>query len=268
MDTLKRLNAEKDFYNHFYKGGWEKQDQFIDESIVPSNMSVYWNLLKSHVNDLKAKHSQSLFLDCGCGHGVLSVLLGKIDAQVVAVDISHYSTTITNNLAKVNGVGQKIHVVVAALEHLPFKHDTFYSVLGTRVLHHVDIDNSSRELSRVVKPNAKVFFWECTENNPVLRFARNNIRSILPIPKFGTEYEHPLTKDEIAVLETSFGNPVTIVRAPFYFFSLINQYLSRKYVEQLTNLGEKLDTMLAKVFPNLNRFSFHQILVFKKNQKK
>ena len=75
-------------------------------------------------------------------------------------------------------------------------------------------------------------------------------------------------KEEIVVLETSFGNPVTIVKAPFYFFSLINQYLSRKYMEQLSNLGKKLDAMLAKVFPNLNHFSFHQILVFKKNTRK
>ena len=264
MDISNRINSEKTFYDNFYAEGWEKQDRPIGEDIVPPNMGIYWDMVKSHVNGLKEKTPQPVVLDCGCGHGVLSVLLGQLGVRVIAVDISLNSTLITRNLARANNVDAGILPVVAAMENLPFKPGVFDSVLGTRVLHHVDIDNTSRELVRVIKPGTRAFFWECTEKNPVLRFARNNIRKILPAPKFGTAHEHPLTRREIATLGASFGSPAVLVKAPFYFFGLINQYISSRYREPLTELGKKLDALISAILPGLNDFSFHQILVLKK----
>jgi len=262
-----RLQSEKNFYDRFYAQGWEKEEQCIDETIVPSNMLVYWQLIKTHIFRLHEKFRQPRVLDCGCGHGVASVLLAKINARVVAVDIAYNSTVITRKFATVNKVDADINVVVAAMEALPFKNGVFDSIIGARVLHHVDVAHSSRELSRVVKDDTKSFFWECTEKNPVLRFARNNIRKFFPAPKFGTKHEHPLTKEEIAALEAAFGNPATVVWAPFYFFSLISQYLSRRHMERLTILGKRLDVMVGKILPGLNRFSFHQILILRKTGK-
>ncbi|MBW2053656.1 MAG: class I SAM-dependent methyltransferase [Deltaproteobacteria bacterium] len=266
MVSQERQQAEKEFYEHFYGDVWDKQDQLIDESIVPLNMLVYWRLVKEHINELKQRQSIIRVLDCGCGHGVLSVLLAKIGAEVISVDISFNSIKTLRRLASVNGVDEQILTVIAALEALPFKDEYFDCIVGSRILHHVDLRYSGFELSCVLKTGSKGFFWECTDKNLILRLARNHIRRFVPLPKFGTKDEHPLTKDEIENLGIAFESPVRIVAAPFYFFSLISQYLSHRYVESMTKVGTRLDTLIEKCFPQINRFSFHQILVLKKRR--
>lgn len=265
MHYLKRQRAERKFYSLFYKAGWEKQDECIDENIIPPNMLVYWRLAKEHISWLKHQQHEVQVLDCGCGHGVLSVLLAKIGVKVTAVDISFNSTKITKRLACANGVEEKIYPIVAALENLPFKDRYFSCVLGTRVLHHVDVMRSGFHLSRVLGPGCRGIFWECTEKNPLLRFVRNHVRRFIPIPKFGTMYEHPLTKEEVDKLGMIFGKPVRIVNAPFYFFGFIDQYVFRQRAEILTKVVTGLDATIARYLPRLNRYSFHQILILEKD---
>jgi SAM-dependent methyltransferase len=264
MQYLKRQRAEKEFYDRFYKDGWEKQDQCIDESIAPPNMLVYWHLVKKHISWLKHQQPEVWVLDCGCGHGALSVLLAKIGAKVTAVDISFNSIKIATRLARTNGVEEKIYPVVAALENLPFKDRYFNCVLGTRVLHHIDVMSSGFHLLRVLKPGCKGIFWECTEKNPILRFIRNHIRRFIPLPKFGTKDEHPLTKEEIDKLGMIFGKPARIVAVPFYFFGLLDEFIFRQRAEILSKIVTGLDATIARYLPRLNRFSFHQILILEK----
>jgi|GEM_PF-2522587 len=265
MYDLQRQRAERQFYDLCYKGGWEKQDQRIDESIVPPNMLTYWRLVKEHISFLKSRQSEVRVLDCGCGHGVLSVLLAKLGVQVTAVDISPNSIKITRRLAYANEVGEKIDLLVAALEHLPFKDGRFDYVFGTRVLHHVDIMSAGVQLSRILKAKGGGIFWECTEKNPILRFARKHIRRLISMPKFGTKHEHPLTKEEIDSLGRNFGKPARAVDAPFYFFSFLDQYLFRQRAKIFTKALTGLDVIIAKYLPYMNRYSFHQILILEKD---
>ena len=66
-----------------------------------------------------------LSLNCGCGSGLQRDLFGPS----IGVDIS-----VENNrsLAKVGGQG-----VVADMEYLPFRDDTFDLVYGFGILHHL-----------------------------------------------------------------------------------------------------------------------------------
>ncbi len=264
MENLDRQKAERDFYDNFYQKGWERQDHRIDEEIVPPNMRQYWHVLRGHIEQLKSRQPVIQALDCGCGHGVLSVLLAKMDVKVAAVDISPSSIRITERLAHANGVERKISTYVALLEKLPFKENYFDCIVGTRVLHHVDIMTSGMHLARVLKPQGLGIFWECTEKNPVLRFARKHVRRLMPLPKFGTQYEHPLTKEEIDALGVFFGKKVQIVDAPFYFFGFLDQYVFRQRAGILTKAVNGLDAVIAQYLPFLNRYSFHQILILEK----
>jgi SAM-dependent methyltransferase len=268
MEYYKRQIEEKRFYNLFYKEGWEKQTQLIDETIVPHNMLIYWRLVKGHINSLEGQQPEIRALDLGCGYGVLTVLLARMGVKVTAVDISFNAIKIAKKLACANGVEERICFVVAALESLPFKDGYFDYVLGTRVLHHVDIPSSGFQLRRVLKPEGTGIFWEGTEKNFLLRFARNyinHIRSIIPIPKFGTNCEHPLTKVEINSLGMIFGKHIYIVDAPFYFFGFIDEYFIRQRAGIISKIIIDLDALVAKYLPYLNRYSFHQIIVLEKN---
>jgi len=264
MEDLDRQKAERDFYEEFYKKGWERQDYQIDEEIVPPNMREYWHIVRGHIEQLKSRQPVVQALDCGCGHGVLSVLLAKMDVKVEAVDISPNSIRITERLARANGVERNISTHVTLLEDLPFEGNSFDCILGTRVLHHVDIMTSGMHLARVLKPRGFGIFWECTEKNAVLRFARNYVRRLLPLPKFGTQYEHPLTEEEIDALGSFFGRKVQIVDAPFYFFGLLDQYIFRQRAGIITKAVNGLDAIIARHLPFLNRYSFHQILILEK----
>jgi hypothetical protein len=53
MHNIERQRTETEFYDLFYKDGWEKQDQRIDESTVPPNMLVYWHTVKEQISCLK-----------------------------------------------------------------------------------------------------------------------------------------------------------------------------------------------------------------------
>ncbi|MFZ5995740.1 MAG: class I SAM-dependent methyltransferase [Thermodesulfobacteriota bacterium] len=227
-------------------------------------MLIYWRLVKECINWLESRQPEVRVLDCGCGHGVLSVLLAQRGVQAMAVDISQKSIEITRRLACANKVEQKVHTVVAALENLPFEDSYFDCIVGTRVLHHVDIMTSGIQLARVLKPQGLGIFWECTEKNAVLRFARKYLRRLISMPKFGTTYEHPLTKEEIDSLGRNFGKPARAVDAPFYFFSFLDQYLFRQRVKIFTKVVIGLDAIIVRYLPYMNRYSFHQILILEK----
>ena len=261
MDTRERQESERTFFDELYGRGWHGENQPIDEQVVPRNMLVYWNLVRDHVLQAVAETPSLRVLDCGCGYGVLSVLLAKIGARVTAVDVSPNSIDIVGRVARVNGVEDRIEARVLGLEDLPFDDVSFDVVVGTRILHHVDIARAGAQLARVLKPGGRALFWECTEKNPILRFARTHLRRIFPLPKYGTEGEHPLTSEEIALLEACFGSTAEIVAAPFYFFTLMDEYIFRRRMKAVSAMLGGLDAFVAKYLPFLNHFSFHQILL-------
>lgn len=265
MQDVDRQKVEREFYEQFYESGWEKENASIHEDLLPANLRVYWNLVKEHIELIMRRQSHALVLDCGCGNGVLSVLLAKTGAKVLAVDISANGIKIARRLADSNGVGRQVLTVVAALENLPFKRGVFDCVLGTRILHHADIMDSGMSIYDALKGGGNGVFWEGTERNPLLRFARNHVRGVLSLPKFGTAYEHPLTKDEIKDLKMIFKNPVTFVDAPFFFFNFLDKFLFRQRLKWVTRLVARLDSSVAKYLPYLNRYSFHQILILNKH---
>lgn len=264
MADLQRQQSEQVFFDGLYKDGWAHQDERIDEKVIPPNMLVYWRLVRDHLTRLLSHTSDLQVLDCGCGYGVLSVMTARLGVRVTAVDISPKSIAIVQRLASANNVAEHIRAEVAGLENLPFGDDIFDCVLGTRILHHVDVSTAGRHLARVLKPGGNAVFWECTEKNPILRFARKRLRRLLPLPKYGTPDEHPLTEQELQTLSGLFGAPPEIVAAPFYFFTLADQYLFRQRFKRITRLMEGTDAVLARWLPVLNHFSFHQVLVFEK----
>jgi 2-polyprenyl-3-methyl-5-hydroxy-6-metoxy-1,4-benzoquinol methylase len=259
-----RHEAEREFFDGIYAGDWPFQDKQLDEKIIPTNMMVYWDHVRGIVQRLVEQQEAPHVLDCGCGYGVLSILVARIGARVTAIDISPNSIAIVNRVAASNGLAELIHARAGPLEESIDEAATFDCILGTRVLHHLDISEAGPVLARALKPGGHAVFWECTERNVILRWSRKYLKRILPLPKFGTRHEHPLTHAEIDQLTTDFGRPPQHVDAPFYFFSLADKYVLRSKVGFLSRMLTRLDAIIARRVPVMNRFSFHQILDFEK----
>jgi 2-polyprenyl-3-methyl-5-hydroxy-6-metoxy-1,4-benzoquinol methylase len=203
-------------------------------------------------------------LDCGCGWGVLSVLLAKRGAHISAVDISPTCVDIAKKLARENKVETKVDVKQGVLEGLEFEDEEFDIIMGTRVLHHVDIDTTRRELLRVLKETGVAVFWECTYKNRPYNFVRNLWRRFSWIPIAGTRHEHALTKEEVDMLDETFGGTLTMHTTPFVIFSHLAMVLTLGKLPALERAGGVVDRFFDRIFPFLRKQSLHQILIMTK----
>ncbi len=268
-NTLReRQEAEKEFFSH---AKWPLESYIIDENIIPWNMREFTRLLVETAggsNGLENKH----VLDCGCGWGVLSVLLAKRGARVSGVDIAPACIEIAQRLVVENQVDEQVDVTVGTMEKLNFEDEQFDVIVGTRVLHHVDIELTGRELFRVLKKGGVGIFWECTYKNRIYIFLRWLWRKIPLVPRLGTEHEHPLTREEVGMLDEVFGGSLVIHHTPYVFFSYFAgmftmsklPFLSKLPLQAVLDVAGKLDTLLNRVFPFLKMSSIHGILVMKK----
>ncbi|MFM7032339.1 MAG: class I SAM-dependent methyltransferase, partial [Bacteroidota bacterium] len=57
-------------------------------------------------------------------------------------------------------------------EILEFEDNTFDIIVGSAILHHLDLDKAYKELHRCLKPGGKAVFIEPTGHNPLLNWYR------------------------------------------------------------------------------------------------
>lgn len=91
-----------------------------------------FEVIKKHVR------LKPLVLDVGCGSG--------------AVDFGVEAVGIDPSLGLLGHC--KCKCICACAESLPFKDNTFSSVVSLTALHHTDIDRAIKEIKRVAKPDA------------------------------------------------------------------------------------------------------------------
>jgi SAM-dependent methyltransferase len=126
---------------------------------------------RTHIQQLKSlfpiKKEVNLSLNCGCGAGGQNNIFRK----VIGVDISF------NNIRSVIQAGGQ--GVVADMEFLPFKDNTFDLVYGFGILHHLgDIQKGVSEATRVLKKGGYIGFGAenngCCPLNYVMSFIYGN----------------------------------------------------------------------------------------------
>lgn len=106
-------------------------------------------------------------LEFGCGTGVFTQELLKCGYRVVAFDISF-------DLArKIRQKQSAARVLIADAEALPFADGTFDAVFGVSVLHHLDLDASLKQISRVLKKGGVLAFSEPNMANPQIFLQKN-----------------------------------------------------------------------------------------------
>jgi SAM-dependent methyltransferase len=138
-------------------------------------------------------------LDFGCGHAMMSVVLARRGAAVMAFDLSLGYLQEARQRAEANGV--TVSFVQADGERLPFAAESFDAIWGNAIIHHLDIPTAAREVRRVLRPGGVAVFCEPWGGNPILEAARR----WLPYPgKQRTRDEHPLRPAGVAALRAVF----------------------------------------------------------------
>jgi ubiquinone/menaquinone biosynthesis C-methylase UbiE len=172
-------------------------------SVTQESREFYRSLIRTNAPE------GSKVLEYGCGDGANFDFYKSLKCDLYGIDIS--SEAIKKAGAAATSRGLQCNYSVADAENTNFDSDFFDLVLGSGILHHLDIDKSLAELSRVTKRTGSCVFFEPLGHNPLI----NMFRALTP--KLRSQDEHPLRDRDLATMKRYFG---TVDISYFLFFGL------------------------------------------------
>jgi 2-polyprenyl-3-methyl-5-hydroxy-6-metoxy-1,4-benzoquinol methylase len=108
-------------------------------------------------------------LELGCGAGYFTRELARSGADIVAIDVSPELLEI----AKATCSAPNVRYEIQNAYELSYRNDVFDSVVGSSILHHLEIKEALREIYRVLKPGGTIFFTEPNMLNPQIAIQKN-----------------------------------------------------------------------------------------------
>jgi 2-polyprenyl-3-methyl-5-hydroxy-6-metoxy-1,4-benzoquinol methylase len=120
-------------------------------------------MLSSHLK------SGMTVLELGCGTGSFTQELARSGADVIAIDVSQELLEI----AKVNSSAPNVRYEIQNAYDLRYPDAIFDSVVGSSVLHHLEIEDALCQVHRVLKPGGAIYFTEPNMLNPQIAIQKN-----------------------------------------------------------------------------------------------
>ena len=111
----------------------------------------------------------SALLELGCGTGYFTQEIAKTGANIVAIDISPELLKIAENNVQDKNVSFKEENAY----NMTFEDNRFDYILGSSVLHHLDIKKAISEIYRVLKDGGVIAFTEPNMMNPQIALQKN-----------------------------------------------------------------------------------------------
>ena len=108
-------------------------------------------------------------LEIGCGTGYFTRELTRHGADIVAIDVSPDLLEIAKAKYSATNVRYEIQNACA----LTYADAMFDSVVGSSILHHLEIEEALREIYRVLKPGGTIYFTEPNMLNPQIAMQKN-----------------------------------------------------------------------------------------------
>ena len=105
----------------------------------------------------------------GCGTGYFTREVARSGANVVAVDVSPELLVMARLDCSATNVRYEIQNACA----LSYPEEMFDSVVGSSVLHHLEIKEALREIYRVLKVGGTIYFTEPNMLNPQIAIQKN-----------------------------------------------------------------------------------------------
>ena len=108
-------------------------------------------------------------LELGCGTGSFTGELARSGADVIAIDVSPELLEI----ARANWSAPNVRYEIQNAYVLTYSDATFDSIVGSSILHHLEIEEALREIYRVLKPGGTIYFTEPNMMNPQIAIQKN-----------------------------------------------------------------------------------------------
>ena len=254
-----RQRRELEFYEQFSRRNDSPIVSFAPikgQRARPGNS--YWHLISLVKRNFRSPDQK--LLDFGCGKGDSAPIFSRIGYEVFGFDVSPNNISIAKHLAHKYGIKERTHFQVGVAEELDYPDDFFDVVVGTDILHHVEISQTMSECSRVLKKGGLAIFHEPIRV-PVFdtlretRFGNWLVPKEVSLERHVTQDERKLTLDDIEVVR-SIGAYSSTER--FLLFSRLERFM-KKHAE--SPFLEQVDYHLLKRFSFLRRFAGVVVIV-------
>lgn len=113
-------------------------------------------------------------MEVGCGTGLFTAVFAASGASLLATDVSDALL----ERARSRGLPANVELKVARFEDLTIT-ETFDAVIGSSVLHHLDLNAALGQIARLLRPGGLITFAEPNMLNPQI-FLERHARSLFP----------------------------------------------------------------------------------------
>lgn len=241
-----RYRRESEFHDRVFSDqGRESASKFY--SVNAASVSFYYRQLTEHCAGAKV-------LEYGCGPYSQASRMTPLGAWVLGIDISPVAIGQYRRRGS-EQVRARVRAAVMNAESLALAGESFHLVCGTGILHHLDMENCLREISRVLRPDGTAVFLEPLGHNPMINLYRRLT------PGLRSADEHPLLMSDLAATERYFGQ---VERHYFHLTGLAAVPLRRMPgFGKLVRACEALDRGLFHLFPFLRKHAWAVALVLR-----
>ncbi|MBT4365748.1 MAG: class I SAM-dependent methyltransferase [Candidatus Latescibacteria bacterium] len=246
-----RKQREKDFHDERFSGDDKiRKNASKYYSITQESSSFYKNLILRYCENKQ-------LLEYGCGAGSNTIFWVQNRAIVTSIDISTEGIKKAKENVLKKGVYADFFVMDA--ENLKFESNSFDIVVGTGILHHLDLSKSFSELSRVLREDGHAIFYEPLGHNIFI----NLYRKITPVMR--TVDEQPFLMKDIELAKEYFMN----VEATFFnlFTLLAVPFRNGRFFKFFLGFLRLIDKNLIFFFPFVKKYTWIVILDLSKPRK-
>ncbi len=242
LETAARLEREKEYHNKAFAEDLRKSVDKYYETIAQS---------RAHYHQAIADTCEGKrMLEYGCGPGSQAFALAGMGARITGIDISDVAIKLAAEEAVRLGVQPEFKVMNA--EALEFPDRYFDRIIGSAIIHHLELHKAYQEIVRCLKPGGKAVFIEPLGHNPIINLYR------WLTPKLRTEDEHPLKIADIRLARRYFGQ----VKVRYYHMLSIAAVMFRHtpLFKPVLALLDRVDAFLFRVFPILRRYAWMSVI--------
>ncbi len=178
-------------------------------------------------------------LDYGCGLGDNTVLLASRGARVVGVDISPELIELAEKRMRQHDLAETSEFRIGSAHELPFENESVDVVFGMAILHHLDLQTSSKEVFRILKKGGRAIFMEPVRNSNFVKFVRNLIPYEQPDV---SPFERPLSDAELKDYAKDFAD----YRSRAFSLPFVNLLEILRAPETVQHSAMKIDGKILK----------------------
>ncbi|HKE95135.1 MAG TPA: methyltransferase domain-containing protein [Povalibacter sp.] len=193
MNAAERIARERDFHNQ----------RFSDNSDREVRTRRFYDAIAYGFDDFRRRATEASrnrqVLEYGCGDEIMAFDLARTARQVTGIDISDVAIHQAQRTARQRQLDNvRFHVDNA--EDMRIADDSIDVVIGSGIVHHLDIPRAVQELRRVLRPGGVAIFAEPLGHNPAINWFRNRT------PELRTPDEHPLLVRDLRYMARAFSS--------------------------------------------------------------